>query len=339
MAVVNSIHRIKLLQKIVAWVMRLWVALLLFFGSEIVLWANPSSRELQDWVLIAIAYLALSTLLLDVIQRYRIRNLSGLLFVSGLYALLASLIINPETTLIDVPRTIATRVLGAHTFVAWMMLSFMLILSDGPRRKSGVAVPILSAIAGFGWGVWVRYFPLEADTTRAVVSLETMLGRGVPVIFAILVLFIILFRNTKHISADDLRLVPMLRFGVVIIMVGVFVLRFDSTFYPDAAFGIVTSLIVFAGLVVWFQAQTQRRTLLDRRIPIRPLFPPLIVLSMTSFTGLGAVGYGLPREVIGVDLLAVLTGMFTIFGIVWLPLVSVILGIQAFQQQVRSEDI
>ncbi|MBC8171837.1 MAG: hypothetical protein H7X77_09190, partial [Anaerolineae bacterium] len=121
--------------RIAPWLIRLLLAVTLFFGSEILLWTNLSGRSASDWLLLSPGYLALSTLLLDFIVRYRVRDLPGLMTIAGLYGLLNALLLNPDTTLFDIPRTLVTRVTGAHTLLGLEMLILFLALTGGHLRS------------------------------------------------------------------------------------------------------------------------------------------------------------------------------------------------------------
>ncbi len=63
------------------------LALLLMFGSEILVWTNPPGRPLLQWLLLIPGYLALSAVLLDFTVRYRVRDVFGALLLTGVYSL------------------------------------------------------------------------------------------------------------------------------------------------------------------------------------------------------------------------------------------------------------
>ncbi|MBZ0287452.1 MAG: hypothetical protein K8I30_07545, partial [Anaerolineae bacterium] len=148
------------------WRIRLALAAALLFGSEILLWNDPPLRSALDWLVLAVGYLAISAALLDLGVRCRVRELFGLIVLAGIYALLNGLLLNPQTALFDVPRTLITRVLGAHTLVGLLML--LLSLSRFTRRYA-----LAAAVVGLAWGVWVRWLPLLADMVATAAPLST----------------------------------------------------------------------------------------------------------------------------------------------------------------------
>src|SRR5512134_3791736 len=109
--------------------LRLLLAALLAYGSEVLVWTNPPGRPLLEWLLFAPGYLVLASILLDFVVRYRVRDLFGVLILAGFYSLSAALLLNPESMLIDMPRTLVTRVMGAHGLLAAEMIGLFLALT------------------------------------------------------------------------------------------------------------------------------------------------------------------------------------------------------------------
>ncbi len=134
------------------WIARGLLAALLLFASEVVLWTNPTGRAPLEWLLLAVGYLALAVLLLDLAARYRIRDLFGLLALAGIYGLISSLALNSQTALAEVPRTWATRVMGAHTLAG--LGALLLFLTFTSARSRGLL--LAAVVSGLLWGVWVR---------------------------------------------------------------------------------------------------------------------------------------------------------------------------------------
>ncbi len=155
---------------------RLLLAILLFFGSEILVWTNPPGRALTDWLLIIPAYVALSAVLLDFTVRYRVRDLFGLLVLTGLYSLMAALVINPASTLIDMPRTLFTRIMGAHAFLGTEMFALFLALTG---RGRGLRWLLLGCVViGFTWGIWVKNWPVEEGYGAVEMTTMSLYGVG-----------------------------------------------------------------------------------------------------------------------------------------------------------------
>jgi hypothetical protein len=129
--------------------LRLLMAALLLFGSEILLWIDPPARAFTDWLLLVVGYVALGALVLDLAARYRIRSVYDAMLVIAIYALCAGLLLNPQTALADFPRTFMTRVLGAHGLLGLEMFGLFLALTNGTGRRTRRLLPGSSLWVGF----------------------------------------------------------------------------------------------------------------------------------------------------------------------------------------------
>lgn len=308
-----------------SWLTRGLLAVMLAFGSEIVLWTNPTGRTLIDWLILALGYAALSAVLLDLAVRYRIRDLFSLMALAGVYGLAAGLLINPQTALVDVPRTLITRVMGAHTLIGLAMLA--LFLKAGNLRRIGL---IIIGIAGLGWGVWVRWLPTLADSIALETSLVAMLAYG-----AVGLLLILTFLTLEHRSASEwmpaqLKLSP-LGWVIAAIALGViFVVRLSAGHIDILSLIIIVILIAFCVMLLWFQKREKGAMLLDHRTS-----EGIPILATVLFLGAGVVGYSLPFNADG-EQLALLVGLFTAFGLVWLPTISLVMGVRAYRRLTRT---
>lgn len=304
------------------WLTRGLLAVLLAFGSEIALWTNSAGRSPLDWLILAVGYLALSAVLLDLAVRYRIRDLFGLMALAGIYGLTAGLLLNPQTALIDVPRTLITRVMGAHTLLGLAMLT--LFLKMGHLRRTGL---IAVAIAGLAWGVWVRWLPTLIDSFAPETSLVTMLLYGASGLILVIVLFMI---NRSEFSPKNVQLAPLEWPIPAVVLGAILIIRLDAGSIDSLSLVIVVVLIAFCVMLIWFQKREKGLILLDQRTSERV---PVVAVSL--FLGAGVVGYSLPFNADG-EQLALIVGLFTAFGLVWLPTVSLVMGVRAYRKLTRQ---
>ncbi len=321
-----------------AWSVRLMLAALLAFASEIVLWTNPPARTPLDWIMLALGYPALSALLLEIAARYRLRDAFGVLTLAGVYGMLNGLILNPDSALIDVPRTLITRAMGAHAAAGLVALALFLALTGGkPRSRRGLIVMIVLALGiGVAWGTWARWSPLVFSNQPETELWLLLLYAGIGVGLIALALFL-----TRRVPAAplDLRLDARGWAFTLIVLGGLLVIHLLQSEIDALSLSIIVTLTVFSVMIIWFQKRSKGATLLDG-IGSRPPSARLMAVVMVAFALAGAVGYSLPRgSEAASDPLALISALFTAFGLIWLPAVSIVLGARAFSRQARAMNL
>ncbi len=302
------------------WLLRSAVAVLLVFGSEIVLWNDPQSRTVVDWGLLALGYVALSAVVLDLGVRYRVRDVFGLIVLTGIYGLLNGAILNPQTGLLEVPRTLVTRVLGAHTLIGLLLLALWVALRQRPTRNQIISV----GICGVLWGVWVRWLPLLADTISAEVPLSVLVIYAVVPLIGLTALLPLVKTPPQRLTTPEWAVA-----GAVLAVI------FARNSLPNLdvfALTIVVVLVGFCGLLLWFQKRDKGSTSFENAIDTSAR--SLAVLDVV-FIAAGIGGYLLPLGDVP-EVLAPYVALFTAFGVVWLPTVSLILGVRAYRRLTRQ---
>lgn len=324
------------------WRLRLLLASLLLSGVELLLWLDPPSRPIFVWPLLALGYLLLSALLLDLATRFRIRSIFGLLALAGGGALLNALLINPTYALAEVPRTLLTRVLGATTFVTMLMLALYLVLTGRLRLRWSLllAMPLL----GLGWGTWAHWSPtlLDAQGEPAALPFLLLWLGGAAALIGLLALWTNRASDSDG-EALDLRMtrsewaIGAVVAAVVLIMrsAGDFVSSSEGSLGLAAGALLTTSLLgAYCALILWFQRRKKGSGLFDPDGQLRPTWLWLAA-GFAGFVIAAVVGYGLPRGEGAADPVFVITNIWTGFGITWLPAVSLTLGAQSFARLAR----
>ncbi len=328
------------------------LALILMFGSEILVWTNPAGRPFWEWLLLIPGYVAISAILLDFTVRYRIRDVFGALLLTGIFSLTSALILNPASTLNDLPRTLFTRVMGAHGLIAAEMIGLFLVLT-GSERQTRRTLVIGSAVVGLAWGIWVKNWPLEEG--YGAVSLPMMLAFGAGgIIMIALYLYVVLPRlearlpapssappNTHITAADDIltslcltRRGWMITIGVVSALL---IVRLVQGQIINAGLILCPLLLALCWGILWFRGRKRGDTLLDTRFPIRPLAFSNLLLAAVVFLGVAIFGYNLPDIKLGTITPFTLIGLgFTAYGLAWLPTVSLVLGVQGYLRQLAT---
>lgn len=319
-----------------AWLARLLLAACLAYGSEILLWNDPLARTPLDLLLLSLGYVALAALLLDLLTRWRVRDLFGLMTVAGVYGLLSALLLNPAVTLFDAPRTVVSRVMGAHTLLGLEMLVLFLALTGG-RRLRWVLV-IGAGAVGLAWGAWVRWSPMQYDIFYAVAPFEVMLLLGVAGLALILMLTLLLYRQPVPLTPDALRLsTRKLALAGLVGALLAFV-RLTQAVYDGPAVFLTLVLLLLCLAILWFRRGTRLMPVLAHHFPLRRLPVAWAGLALALFFWAATLMYHLPligdEEVFNQGLFVVFG--FTLYGLGWLPTVSLVLGARAYIRQVQA---
>lgn len=319
------------------WLVRLLLAILLLFGSEILTWLHPQLRSPLEWALLFVGNLALATILLDFVARYRVVDLFGLLTLAGIYALLSALVINPVYAFAELPRTLFTRTMGAQALLAAEMLGLFLVLTDG-RGRAQRALLIGCMIVGLAWGLWVRWWP--EDEGYPAVSLIMMLAFGVGGLSLILAVLRLVGGRSLDLVPDDMCL-SLQSWGVILlILIALLVLRFLQNALDPGGVILVALLLVLCWAIIWFRGRVRGASLLDGRLPMNILPLQAYVLSASLFLGIAIIAYLLPQIRVGeVDQLTLIGLGFTAYGLAWLPTVSLVLGVRGYLRQISQRQI
>ncbi len=310
------------------WLARGLLATLLLFASEILLWTNPAGHPIIEWPLRAAGYFALGGLLLDFAARYRVRDIFGLLVLTGFYALLNALALNPQSALADVPRTWATRIMGAHTLVGFGALLLFLALTSG---RSGRWQWLAAGLVGALWGVWMRGLPVFTEIPADSISLAALLVAGGISLAAVVAFAALAGGRVQQMRQWMFRPLEWMLVSVLFI---VLIMRYRAEI-DTLSLLVLLSLAGYCWVVLWFQHREQGAALLDASVPVQS--PALISSGAMALLLLGAAAltYSLPPADDG-GLFGLLTGLFAAFGLVWLPTVSLVLGVRSYRRLGRQ---
>ncbi len=311
------------------------LAALLAFGSEILVWQNPLGRAPLDWLPLAVGYLALAALALDFIARYRIRDLFGLLTLSGLISLTGALCLHPDTAFADLPRTLATRVMGAHALLAAEMLGLFLVLTGGGERLRG-RLWWGCVVVGLAWGVWAA--PWSAEEGYAPVTLPTLLlwGAGGVVLLAVL----LRWATHSRVTLDDLRLPRLGLLAAVAVLGALLAAHILRGALANEPLFFTALLWTLCWAILWYRGREKGDTLLDGRLPPQPPPAGLLIRAGALFFGVAIFGYNLPAfDVGGVTPFRFIGLGFTAYGLAWLPGVSLVLGVGGYLRQISAQKL
>jgi len=312
---------------------RLLLAMLLAFGSEIILWPHTPGRDLFDWAASAVGYLALAAILPDLMRRFRVRDVIGLLALAGLAGLVTGVLAHPRTALAEMPLTLISRVLGAQTAVALAMLGLWLALLRG---RTALWLFVAAPLGGFVWGLFGRWFPITFDPAAGETPLALLLVAGGVGLAAIA----LVGRATggQPLQPDDFLLPGQMGAGAIAALLALGLLRAAQGQSDPFALAAAVLLAAFLLLILRLYRRTRAPGLLavalPPRGPDRRFLVPAVVFLLA-----GVIAYLLPRAGTSADPLAVLGALQVAFGVVWLPALSLITGGQMLIREIRAQQL
>lgn len=322
--------------QIAAWLIRLLLSVLMLFASSVLLWTDILSRSPLEWAIYIVGTLILTTLILDMAVRYRVRDIYDVMALIAIYGILYGLLITPAIALSDFPRTLITRVLGGHALVSLEMFGLFLALTAGENKRFRRLLLPVAGWLGFYLGVWVRWNP-PLNGLFEPVSLETVILVTLPFVVLSLLLFIPVRPMAKTLSPDDLLLPPVMWAVLALPLIALFLLRVSQSLL-DGTMVVVSLLITgVCWMIIWFRRSPQARMLLDRHLPAVPLSFPWIGAAIVVFGLSLVIAYHLP--LVGTDQfnqLWLMEAGFAAVGFLWLPLVGTVVAFRGIDRQMRQ---
>lgn len=309
------------------WTPRLAFALLLLGFAEFVVWQQAATYSILDWLAVLVIYAALSATLLDALARWYIDPWYTVLLVGGIFGLAQSSLITLSVHH-NLPVSVLFYATGLGTLMfllAFQSFRFLYCGAYSLRWLYGLA-----PIVGFFSGIWLRWVP-EIGTVEVDVP---PLGDTLPYIVATLLLpalIIFYLPLPRSIEREDWLLQPMEWGAVGVVLAIALVLRLAYfTVVSAIILGVIFPILL---LLLWFA----HRTLPSKPfvLPIAPTQERIIrwVVMFIPFSVAAWVAYQVPGDFQAVLLL----GAVVTFGVLWPPLVSIVISFKAFIEMGREE--
>ncbi len=327
----------RITRPVVVWLMRLMLSVLMSFGSELLLWNDLPAREVIDWLLVLIGMLVISTISIDLLIRLRLRDLPGLMTLAGVYALLNALVINPDSTLFDIPRTLVTRVTGAHALIGLEMLILFLALLSGRRGLFQRVVLFGAVVVGLAWGTWVRWAVTLDDGPQLVFDSTAILVTTIAAGLMVFLMITLIIRRGAELRPEEVLMTRAEWFAAVIILLVMVMIQLGRGTLPSQAMLIVGILLVLCYAMLWFRRSTRLEVFADQVFPPQRFNPLWLLATIGLFIASAATAYDAPEFRAGdLNQLSIIVYGFTLYGLAWLPTVSLWLGMRAYLRQVMS---
>lgn len=316
--------------------MRLFLATLLLFGSEIILWLNIQNYGVVDWLIRLIGYLLLSTLVLDVAIRYRIRDVYDAMVLLAGYALLHSIIISPEIGWQRIPDSLLTRIIGSEALTAIILWGVFLTFIRGDVRKYHFLLIGGLFWLGFYWGTWMRWIPELRGTFESVPLPELLSYAGI-VFFVAILFYLLTIRVAKEFQANNYLLTQLEWAIAALIIIILFLYQAVLATITTTALFIAVILITLSWLILWFRREEDQDSLMETHLPLIALHPLWIVASTLVFVAATIFAYLLPLAELAQfnQLWLMELGIFAV-GIFWFPLVATVLAMRGMDRAMRE---
>lgn len=312
-------------QRASAWALRLLLGTAYFTLGEVLLWNNP---DFGMWPFRLAGCVLLAALVLDILVRFHVRDVPGLLMASGVFGLLYGLLIVPDQS-DELLRLIVLRPLGWYSLAGGGLgFAWAALLLRGARFR----VVWAAIVGGLGllWGIWIRWYPAQLPDGSET-SLIMALAIGAAALAAPGMVAYVTRHAIQKISVETYLMMERWEWAVfgggVAMLVG---MNLDDI----AALG-VGALVMLGGFilgVLYFMRTRSRRSLM------RGLLPPRLV-NWAHYTALilvflvgEAAGYLVPplgNEAIPAQITWLITLLYNL-GFLWLPATAIIMAVRLF---------
>lgn len=318
------------------WLARLLLMLLIFGSAEILPWASLEQATLPDLLLRGVSYGLMAILLLDLAVRFRVRDVFDSMALVALIGLIASLLITPDVTFADFPRTLATRALGGQALTTAIAFGLFLLLMQAKKtyRLRGLAA---LAWIGFYWGTWMRWTPIYGSLFHQPVSLGQMFAVMCLWIGSVIFVYGLLLRFNTRFDTNAFRLsfIPsLLMFAALLSLFAIQAVR--GVLDPTAVF-ITLVIICVCWLILWFRRSPQHAALLETHFPIQAPPASWFLLAAGVFTATTLIAFHLP--LIGDaehNQLWLMEIGYAAVGVSWLPVLACIIAMHGIDRVMRA---
>ncbi|NDJ84305.1 MAG: hypothetical protein GYB66_00325 [Chloroflexi bacterium] len=309
-----------------------FASLLLVFG-ELVTWHRAGTYSFLDWLAVIAIYLALGALLLDgLVRRFQAGWDLPFLLV-GIFGLLNSGFVSLALYQ-NLPLSLVFFATGAQTLAFLLAYVSFRWLYFGHFPLAGV-FPVSVAV-GLVCGLWLRGLTRLESVDVQIGSIE--LAEVLPIIIVAMfgaASIKILLPLPQRIAAQNLLLTPM---DGVIAGLALFVLvllRAEAGFLPPLGLLVAGVVLGMLLLLLWFSNADQNKQFFDW--PVISSHQRVVpgMLGILVFGLAASASYAAPVDP---ELqAALLFWSLIMFGVIWPPLVSVLVSIRIFVELEQEE--
>lgn len=315
---------------------RLLLALLLGFGSEILMWAGAADRQPFDTLLVLAGLAAAGLVMMDIIVRWRVRDLYGLAAVGGLFALSYSTLLNPISPERDIQLATLTDVMGGQSLLTMGVLLVFFVLAGTAKYWAWLGIP-LGGLIGACWGIWTRWAPLSGDWGARPLSFEGMLIIGI-VAWGMIALVTWVCTRVSPIPTDAMKMGVYEGMFVGGVVIAALYRQFDERHIDVPAYVLLSGLALICAAMLWYRKDSYFGWITDPWQP-KPAWAAFFVTAVVFMLS-SAYTYQLPR--MGSESLGLFEAIrlgFALFGLLWLPGLAVLIGLKAVLREIQSQPL
>lgn len=324
-------QRIRVRERLPVWRLRLLLGAILLTLSELVMWQNPPSHSLVEWVLILILYVGLAAILMDIVVRFQVRGPATLILACALTGLVSSAIINHSAfdNLSAGPYGLLVRGLGLQTAAALYALLFFIVILRGKQAEPIQAAG--AAAVGLLWGIWVHWYPIQERVNWGLVPIETA---SLYVIVALVFIgFLIVAVVPRFRSYPELRF-QLLWWEAIVAGLPLFIALMVGMLQDSIPVLWLAILTAVGTFIVWAlhnQREGTDPSILAEITFAAPNIVTYILLSVTFFVA-GGLAYNLITDKDSIAGIAVYLIAFA-FGTLGLPAASLVMFWRVYKAQ------
>lgn len=316
------------------WRTRVGFGLMLFTYGEFVGWQHLTTNLPQDWLATGVVYVALVGITLDLLVRWHMIESINILLAAGVFGVLHGALVST-----NLPRNLPLSIIVFGTATPTLMFLFaygnfrLLYAGNVPFQWLYISAPIV----GLLYGVWTQWLPETSTVNLETPALSSVLPYTI-IMLALSGLVLFAIKMPPHLTRLDWLLTPyetVACWGVLLVVV---ISRANNGQLSTFAF-VISAIILGAliGLARFYRTLSPMppQWTMTRASDTRIL--PQWMVMLVPFGIMAIVGYNLPQN--GTQSLqgSFLLGGLLLFGILWPPIVSFLVSMQAFIELGRQE--
>ncbi|MCA9911380.1 MAG: hypothetical protein KC519_22155 [Anaerolineae bacterium] len=205
-------------------------------------------------------------------------------------------------------------------------------MAGGARARSWLALVALPV--GIAAGAWAHWSPVVLSAADETPLAQIYIAAGAAAVILALLAWA-LARSQAESATPELRLHPLEWIVVAGGLSALVAASYTDGTISSLALAVTGGLLGLCWAALWATALMKGAAYVDL-LAVFEVRWRWLGIGLLILAGAMALGWSLPRGAGIADPVAVIGGVMTAFGIVWLPTVALVLGARALQRQTRA---